>query len=111
MILIYITIGLFIPYAILILFYLSGWSELEVFEAKDLKPGIKVSVIIAARNEEENIGKLLESIASQTYPKDFFEVIVVDDHSTDNTTNIVSKFSFVKLIKLQFDNINSYKKK
>jgi len=111
MILLYITIGLFIPYAILILFYRSGWKELRTFSLTDQNPTIRISVIIAARNEEENIGKLLESINSQTYTKDLFEVIVVDDHSTDNTVKIAEPFPFVKLIKLQFDNINSYKKK
>lgn len=111
MILIYITIGLFIPYAILILFYWYGWKELELFLAKDLNPATRISVVIAARNEEDNIGKLLESINYQTYTKDLFEVIVVDDQSIDNTAKIAAAFSFVKLIKLQFDNINSYKKK
>lgn len=111
MILIYITIGLLIPYAVLILFYRSGWGELEIFLPGEKEPGLKISVIIAARNEEENIGKLLESISSQTYPKELFETIVVDDHSTDDTVGIASKFSFVKLVRLQFDNINSYKKK
>ena len=111
MILIYVTIGLFIPYAILILFYRSGWSELSGFSANGSGLTTKISVIIAARNEQENIRKLLESIQAQTYSPDLFEVIVVDDHSTDNTAAIVNEFSFVKLIKLQFDKINSYKKK
>src|SRR6185503_11374530 len=111
MILIYITIGLFIPYAILIAFYRAGWNELGIFTPNDDTPGEKISIVIAARNEEENIGKLLASIGSQTYPRHLFEVIVVDDHSTDNTSAIAAGFSFVKLIKLQFDNINSYKKK
>ncbi len=44
-------------------------------------PLIKISVIIAARNEEDNIGNLLASIETQTYPRHLFEVIVVDDHS------------------------------
>jgi len=111
MILIYITIGLFVPYAILILFYRAGWNELENYSAEEQNANTRLSVIIAARNEEENIGRLLESIRSQAYPKDLFEVIVVDDHSDDNTSAIASGFSFVKLINLQFDNINSYKKK
>lgn len=111
MVLIYITVGLFIPYAILTLFYRSGWNELEVFSPGGQEPRLRISVVIAARNEEENIGELLRSIGSQTYPKDLFEVIVVDDHSNDNTAAIASGFSFVKLISLQFENINSYKKK
>src|SRR6185503_4863165 len=111
MILIYITLGLFIPYSILILFYYSGWKELKNFSSVEQEPALNISVIVAARNEEENIGSLLSSLESQTYPRHLFEVIVVDDHSTDNTATIANGFSFVKLIRLEFDNINSYKKK
>jgi len=111
MILFYISLGLLVTYSILILYYKAGWHELKPFssEINEAFPGI--SIVIAARNEEENIGQLLSSIESQTYPKEFFEVIVVDDHSTDNTASIVKNFEFVKLIRLQPDNINSYKKR
>ena len=111
MILLYITIGLFIFYSILILFYRTGWRELKPFSQTDQKPSIKISVIIPARNEEDNIVKLLSSLEKQTYPSHLFEVIVVDDHSTDNTAAAVNGYSFAKLIRLEFDNINSYKKK
>lgn len=53
---------------------------------------IKVSVLIAARNEENNIEKLLESLNKQSFPKELFEIIVVDDHSTDNTKNNINNF-------------------
>jgi cellulose synthase/poly-beta-1,6-N-acetylglucosamine synthase-like glycosyltransferase len=111
MILLYITIGLLVTYSILILYYRAGWHELKPFSTGIDEPGTKISVIIAARNEEEKIGNLLTSIESQTYPKQLFEVIVVDDDSTDNTTAIVKNFQFVKLIQLRSDKINSYKKK
>src|SRR6187399_2106115 len=111
MTLLYITIGLLILYSILILFYRAGWWELKSYSQTALEPSTKISVIIPARNEEENIGKLLLSLEKQTYPAHLFEVIVVDDHSTDNTAAVVSGYSFVKLIRLEVDNINSYKKK
>jgi len=111
MILLYITIGLLIIYTNLILFYRAGWQELKPFSKTDHEPSIKISVIIPARNEEENIGKLLSSLEKQSYPHHVFEVIVVDDHSTDNTVAVVNSYSLAKLIKLEFDNINSYKKK
>src|SRR5215204_1224255 len=111
MILLYITIGLLITYSILILFYRAGWLELKPFSQIDFESSIKISVIIPARNEEENIGKLLSSLEKQSYPSHLFEVIVVDDHSTDNTAVVVNSYSFAKLIKLEFYNINSYKKK
>ena len=45
----------------------------------------KVSVIIAARNEEGKIKQCIATILSQHYPKEFLEIIIVDDASTDNT--------------------------
>ncbi|MBE6343647.1 MAG: glycosyltransferase [Lentimicrobiaceae bacterium] len=53
---------------------------------------IKVSVLIAARNEEKNIEKLLESLKKQSFPKELFEVIIVNDHSIDNTDEIINDF-------------------
>lgn len=53
---------------------------------------VKVSVLIAARNEEDNIEKLLESIYNQSFPKELFEVIIVDDHSEDNTRNVINDY-------------------
>jgi chlorobactene glucosyltransferase len=50
----------------------------------------RVSVMVPARNEEENIRACLESLLEQDYPD--FEVIVLDDHSTDRTWEILQKF-------------------
>lgn len=52
----------------------------------------KVSVIIAARNEEGNIAGCLNSIVLQDYPKELFEVIVVNDQSEDKTGEIINHF-------------------
>ena len=52
----------------------------------------KVSVLIAARNEGKNIEKLLQSLYNQTYNKEFFEVILIDDNSTDNTLELSENF-------------------
>lgn len=52
----------------------------------------KVSVLIAARNEEENIENILLSLYNQTFPKELFEVIIIDDHSEDNTKTIIDNF-------------------
>ena len=63
-----------------------------------------VSIIIPCRNEEKYIGKCLQSIIEQNYPKDNLEVLVVDGMSEDRTREIVEnysqKYSFIKL----FDN-------
>jgi len=51
-----------------------------------------VSVIIPTRNEEKYIGKCLESLVSQTYPTDRFEVLVIDGMSEDRTLSVVTGF-------------------
>jgi cellulose synthase/poly-beta-1,6-N-acetylglucosamine synthase-like glycosyltransferase len=46
---------------------------------------VNISIIIAARNEAENIDALIESLKSLTYPTEMFEVFFVDDNSADKT--------------------------
>jgi chlorobactene glucosyltransferase len=48
-----------------------------------------VSIIVPARNEQNNIERCLRSLLSQSYPN--FEVIVIDDNSTDDTLRIIKK--------------------
>jgi glycosyltransferase involved in cell wall biosynthesis len=55
-----------------------------------------VSVIVPARNEEACLGSCLESLAAQTGVP--FEIIVVDDHSTDRTREIAASFPIVRVI-------------
>lgn len=57
-----------------------------------LRQAKKVSVLIAARNEGKNIEKLLQSLYNQTFDKKNFEVIIVDDHSDDDTFGISESF-------------------
>jgi len=52
-----------------------------------------VSVIVAARDEEKSIGQCLQSLVQQTYPANRYEIIIVDDGSTDMTSSIVRSFS------------------
>ncbi len=55
----------------------------------------KVSIIIAARNEENNIGDCLNSLSKVEYPKDKLEVIIVNDHSDDSTQEIIERYKNV----------------
>ncbi|MBL7701083.1 MAG: glycosyltransferase [Ferruginibacter sp.] len=109
---------IFSLYILLILYYWRSWVSIPEFEVKSQKLKVKtyISVIIPARNEEENIAACLDSICNQSYLKDLFEVLVVDDHSTDNTAAIIKSYESknVKLISLKdfvSDELNSYKKK
>lgn len=52
----------------------------------------KATVIVAARNEEENIIECLASLDKSEYPEGKLEIIVVDDNSVDSTNELVSEF-------------------
>jgi biofilm PGA synthesis N-glycosyltransferase PgaC len=52
-----------------------------------------VSVVIAARNEADYIGECLKRLTDQTYPTDLYEILVVDDNSSDATTDIVKQYA------------------
>ncbi|MCW3090185.1 MAG: N-acetylglucosaminyltransferase [Ferruginibacter sp.] len=113
-----VSIVFFVSYAVLIIYYRQSWTSIPTFTpAENVNPLTKISVIIPARNEEENIAACLNSILNQTYPAHLFEVLVIDDHSTDNTGAIILQYrdQNVKLVSLKdfipIGEINSYKKK
>lgn len=54
------------------------------------------SIIVACRNEQENLPLLLNDIALQIYPDDLFEVIIIDDNSDDRTFEIGSGYKGIK---------------
>ncbi len=118
-VLLLITSVLLVVYAILIGCYKSWWAQIPVFSLKDAPPAfpsLRISVIVPARNEEENIKKCLASLARQTYPSSLLEILVVNDHSTDDTAKLVKAFpaANIRLLNLSDyvkDPINSYKKK
>ncbi|MEK6615649.1 MAG: glycosyltransferase, partial [Bacteroidota bacterium] len=75
------------------IFYFIGWKKTTESRIQNPESRIQnltiVSIIIPARNEEENILKILDCLYKQTYPIDKFEIIVVDDHSSDRTAEFV----------------------
>jgi cellulose synthase/poly-beta-1,6-N-acetylglucosamine synthase-like glycosyltransferase len=99
---------------LLVLYLLKGWLSIKVYSPEPRVFKTKVSVLIAARNEERNIGDTIKAILAQNYPKELMEIIVVDDNSTDRTPEIIDSFAQegVKLLRLnEAEVLNSYKKK
>lgn len=97
-----------------VLYFRRGWLRLPYFIPEKVSPKTKVTVLVAARNEEENIERTIKALINQKYPKHLLEIIIIDDHSTDNTAWIVSRYfdDSVRLLKLNESQIlNSYKKK
>lgn len=89
-------------YSALLLLYVFGWHRITPFLLPAyFRPSVGIAVIIPARNEAGNIGRCIEAILQQQYPPELVEIIVIDDHSTDNTAAIAAAYPSVKLIQLR----------
>src|SRR5687768_10405866 len=86
-------------YCLLVDYYRRGWNSIPEQDFPEV-PTVRVSVVVAVRNEEGNIGILLDCLGRQDYPQHLFEVVIADDHSSDNTAGIAGKFPFVRLLQL-----------
>ena len=71
------------------------WSLQRLGEFPDLENYPKVSVIVPARNEERNIKRCVDSLLQQDYPN--YEVLVLNDNSTDKTEEILAQYNHPKL--------------
>jgi len=101
-------------YLSVLAYLIRGWALLKTPVSSAKAPATKVTILIAARNEEEKIHLTIEDILAQDYPAELFELIIADDHSTDRTSEIISSYADrgVRLLQLWDDKaLNSYKKR
>lgn len=78
-------------YICLLTAYRQGWKAIPKANLPDFYAAqTTLTVLIPARNEAENIGACLQSIKDGDYPSSLLEIIVLDDFSTDNTTQVAS---------------------
>ena len=116
-----ISILLSIFYLAIQTIYTEGWKALPNWNIpSDFLPKTKISVLIPARNEADNIENCINSILQQTYPESLYEIIVIDDFSQDETADLVKNYiqkghKNIQLIQLAHqispDEIQSFKKK
>ena len=78
-------------YIVLLLLIIRAQSGMKKMPAMGDCP--TVSVVIAAKNEEQRIIPTLESLQKLDYPPEKLEVIIVDDASTDGTAHVVRKYA------------------
>lgn len=108
-----------LSYVVLMLVYWFGWNMQSKFVLKQgFTPRTRVSIIIPARNEEGTISACIRSILKNDYPSELLEIIVIDDHSEDNTAAIVRNHALpnVKCLPMadylkKGEELNAYKKK
>lgn len=82
-----------LAYMLLLIKWTLAWMLEPVYSrvVNEVK-SLKVSVIVAVRNEEHNIVPLLHALVEQKYPATMLEIIISDDQSTDQTAKLVEEF-------------------
>ena len=74
-----------------LIYYLGIFGKFTFAKPQAATPKrIPVSVIVCAKNEAENVRKLVPVLAAQNYPD--FEIVLIDDASTDETLDIFEEF-------------------
>ncbi len=96
-----------ILYAFIIVFNIIGWLKLPTEQMdRNKKYTTHISLIIAMKNEEKNVSKLLEWIKKQSYPNDLYEVLLIDDYSDDRSFAIarseLDNCSNIKVLKNKY---------
>ncbi len=96
-----------IIYCFAIIWVIVGLYKIKGKETVKSKEsyGTKISVIIAVRNEAQNILACLNTFQKQRYNKALFEIIIVNDHSADETEQIVNSFIKTSDLKIQLTSL------
>ena len=89
MILSFIILSLLL-YCYSIISFSNGWDNNQKEESYIFHT--TVSVVVAVRNEESNIINLLDDLSSQEFPQELYNIIIVDDHSDDNTLDLIKTY-------------------
>jgi cellulose synthase/poly-beta-1,6-N-acetylglucosamine synthase-like glycosyltransferase len=88
-----LVILLFLTFAYYLAFLWRVWLGLGRTVLPSTTSTPRVSVIVAARNEERTIEQCLHALVHQDYDAKLFDIIVVDDHSSDRTSLVAREYS------------------
>ena len=92
---IYATTAIFqlVVFALMMYYFILAFFGFKrKSENKNYTPTKKFAMIVAAHNEEVVIGKLIESMLNQNYPRELFDIFVIADNCTDSTAKIARKY-------------------
>lgn len=117
MVLIILAILLLVAYGCLFFTYKKWWEKLQDYTSSsnthEEQPMPFLSVLVPARNEAKNIHPLMQTLLKQDYPASQFEIILIDDHSLDQTVEgaKTAQLSNLAIISSGGDAMSSSKKK
>lgn len=99
--LLYLDLLFTLIYIGIIIFFLIYWSKISGKTKRKQHFQADVSIVIAARNEEEHILNCLQSCLAQTNPYGELEVIVVDDQSEDDTYDLLKEIKDPRFVPMR----------
>ncbi len=89
---IYVFIFILLIYVLTISLLIYGFDKIETASNNYSEPKTKFSIIVPFRNEENDFLNLLNSISNLNYPKNLFEIVVINDESEDGSVAIFNKW-------------------
>jgi len=93
---------IFLFYYLFIGMMVYGWNTIKASYKRENSGDLPyVSIVVAVRNEEKNIHRLLTCLSEQSMSHDQFEIILIDDNSEDRTAEEISKFKSTAKLNLQ----------
>lgn len=99
-----ISISVFIVNLFYVFWIYRGLRKINKPPQPQNSTNLKFTIIIAAHNESGNISRCLSGLTSQNYPQDKYEIVIVADRCTDNTSWVAaqfhSKLSRLKIIEI-----------
>lgn len=91
-ILTFVFFGIISIYVLFIGGFAYGFKKIKLFEPSYLEPKTRFSIIVPFRNEAANLPQLLHSFSQLNYPRDKFEILLVNDSSEDNSIEVIKEF-------------------
>lgn len=99
----WLLLSILVPYLYIVLKTYRNLLKIRPYTYTDY-PESFITIITACRNEEKNLPILLGDIASQDYPPDLYEVLVIDDNSSDSTSEIAAGFTGITNLRVYRNN-------
>ena len=96
-------------YLFLIGSFIIGFNKLPTFKLINTAPKIKFTIIVPFRNEADNLLALFNSFSKLNYPNNLYEIILVNDGSSDDFKPLINTFK-KENPKLNFRKINNLRK-
>jgi cellulose synthase/poly-beta-1,6-N-acetylglucosamine synthase-like glycosyltransferase len=104
----YLTALFLLVYGLMIEYARRAWNEIPAGprpEQGSERQPIRVTVLVPARNEQLHIVTCLRALSSQDYPPECLQIIVINDHSTDQTQSLVASFPYPHLLLLNLQDL------